>query len=82
MAIPNEQCIENIRRNLISEYAKSNKNSLAGFACQCEISKSMLDKLLYRGCNEIYLSTVLRISNGLGKPVIWLIGAEKEDNKA
>lgn len=78
MDIQNEQCIENIRRNLISEYAKSNKNSLAGFACQCEISKAMLDKLLYRGCKEIYLSTVLRISNALEKPVTWLIGV-KED---
>lgn len=79
MAIQNEQCIENIRRNLTSEYAKSNERSLAGFACQCEISKGMLDKLVYRGCKEVYLSTVLRTSNALGKHITRLIGI-KEDS--
>lgn len=81
MAIQNEQCIKNIRRNLISEYAKSNKNSLAGFVCQCGISKAMMDKLMYRGCKEIYLSTILRISNALGKPVTWLIWIGEGDNE-
>lgn len=72
--------MKNIRCNLISEYAKSGKSSLAGFACQCEISKAMLDKLIYGEYKkEIYFSTLLRISKALGKPIAWLISENKED---
>lgn len=75
----NEQCMRNIRNNLLLEYGKSNKRNLSGFACLCEISEGELGKILYSKKNiYLRLSTVLTISNALGKPVSWLIGEPAE----
>lgn len=69
-----ETCMKNVRRNLISEYAKSSKNSLAGFACQCEINKSELDTLIYgRYRTGVRFQTLITICNALGKPLTWII---------
>lgn len=74
-----EEYMRNVRRNLIREYAKSNKRSLSGFACQCEISQSELDKLIYGEYRSgVRLKTLVTICNALDKPLTWLIGENKK----
>lgn len=74
-----ENYMNNIRRNLLSEYANSNTNSLAGFACKCEISASELGHIIWgrKGQSAVRLSTLATISNALGKSISWLIGEDK-----
>lgn len=73
-----EEYMKNIRRNLIREYAESNKSSLAGFARQCEISQSELDKLIYGEYRSgIRFKTLVTICNALGKPLTWIISNDK-----
>lgn len=46
----------------------------------CEISKPQMDNLLHGKLKkQIYLSTLITISNALGKPVSWLIGEPAEE---
>lgn len=75
-----ETCMKNIRKNLLSEYAKSNTSSLAGFSCKCEISESELGHILWgrKGRIGIRLQTVITICNALGKSVNWLIGLDEK----
>lgn len=77
-----ENYMKNIRRNLMKEYAESNLNSLMEFAWKCKISSSLMNKLIYGNYKkEVYLSTLISISNALGKPISWLIGSDEEKQK-
>ena len=72
-----EEYMRNVRRNLIREYAKSNK-TIAGFACQCEISKSELDKLIYGEYRMgVRFKTIITICDALGKPLTWIVSENK-----
>lgn len=67
--------MKNVRKNLRSEYNRRGITNLSAFSCQCETSKGELDKLLYGEFKKgVRLSTLITISNALGKSLIWLVG--------
>lgn len=79
-SMTNEQCMKNIRDNLLMEYGKSNKRNLEGFACMCEINYGTMRNLIHgrKGGIGVSLRMLITISNALGKPISWLIGEAAE----
>lgn len=77
-----ENCLNTLRDRLYSVMGKNNW-SLTQMANECGISYRELQQILYKQNKDIRLSTLIRISDGLGIPLISLVDVEemrKEEN--
>lgn len=63
-----EDCLQTLREEL---YVAINKNdwNLTKTSNECEISRRELQRILYNQAKDIRLSTLVKISEGIGKPV-------------
>lgn len=77
-----ENCLKTLRDRLYSVMGKKNW-TLVQMATECGISYRELQQILYNQNKDIRLSTLIRISEGLGVPLISLVDVEemrKEEN--
>ncbi len=77
-----EDCLKALRERL---YAVMRKNdwTLTRLSNECGVSYRELQQILYNQNKDIRLSTLIRISDGLGVPLISLVDMEemrKEEN--
>lgn len=70
-----EQIIKKLQEEIY--FALNKKDwSLQTMADFCGVSRGELGNLLNRGQKDIKLSTLVKISEGLGKPISTLVGSE------
>lgn len=69
-----------IKDNLLAYAGKKNYPNYR-MAMECNISPSEFEQIIYGKKKEIFLSTVIRISNELKIPITVLIGIEKGEGK-
>jgi len=77
-----EDCLKALRERL---YAVMGKNdwTLTRLSNECGVSYRELQQILYKQNKDVRLSTLVRISDGLGIPLISLVDMEemrKEEN--
>lgn len=72
-----EECLKALRKQILIIMAKKNW-TLIRLAIECEISLRELKAILYNEKKDIKLSTLARISEGLNKPISFLIYSEKQ----
>ena len=78
--IETEHCMKTLRKRLLEEFDRSGVTSIGAFSCKCEVCRNTIWNIIRttRLKNDIKLSTLIAISNALGKPVSWLIGLDEE----